>query len=128
MHGCVVQALALVGYCAPTGGPGPSVLSLDGGGIRGLIAIEVLRHLERLTGRRVNDLFDYIIGVSTGAIIAAVIGLCLATSHHLTHLSLSYQPLWFAGGGVGNLDTASKLYHTLSKEMFGNTSLIGGEL
>lgn len=32
-----------------------------------------------------------------------------------------------AGGGVGNLDTASKMYHTLSKEMFGNTSVIGGK-
>lgn len=101
---CMLQALALVGYCAPTRGPGPSVLALDGGGIRGLIAIEVLRHLERLTGTRVNDLFDYIIGVSTGAIIAAVIGRCTASpsprprprprslslAHSLTSRSVSF--------------------------------------
>lgn len=30
------------------------------------------------------------------------------------------------GGGVGNLDTANEMYLTLSKKMFGNTSLIGG--
>ncbi|XP_048004491.1 calcium-independent phospholipase A2-gamma-like [Leguminivora glycinivorella] len=101
--GIVKEALALMGYTGPTKGPGPNILSIDGGGIRGLIAIEVLRHLERLTGRRVQDMFDYIIGVSTGAIIAAVIG-----------------------GGVGTLDTANQMYMTLSKEMFGNTSLIGG--
>ncbi|KAI8423802.1 hypothetical protein MSG28_012813 [Choristoneura fumiferana] len=101
--GIVKEALALMGYTGPTKGPGPNILSIDGGGIRGLIAIEVLRHLEKLTGRRVQDMFDYIIGVSTGAIIAAVIG-----------------------GGVGTLETANQMYMTLSKEMFGNTSLIGG--
>lgn len=97
-----MQALALVGYCGPTLGRGPAVLALDGGGIRGLIAIEVLRHLERLTGRRVNDLFDYIIGVSTGAIIAAVIGQCTqalsrAREHVLalprTHAALPHSHL-----------------------------------
>ncbi|KOB75232.1 Phospholipase [Operophtera brumata] len=128
VNGIVDEALALVGYCAPTHGPGPSVLSLDGGGIRGLIAIEVLRHLERLTGRRVDELFDYIIGVSTGAIIAAVIGLSQSHAHTPPHArSHSLTLLCSAGGGVGNLETASKLYHTLSKEMFGDTSLIGGE-
>lgn len=63
-----------MGYTSPTKFRGPNVLSIDGGGIRGIIAIEILRHLEKLTGRRVQDMFDYIIGVSTGAIIAAVIG------------------------------------------------------
>lgn len=68
------QALALLGYTGPTKSRGPNILSIDGGGIRGIIAIEILRHLEKLTGRKVQDMFDYIIGVSTGAIIAAVIG------------------------------------------------------
>ncbi|CAH2058302.1 unnamed protein product, partial [Iphiclides podalirius] len=103
VKGIVNEALALMGYTGPTKGPGPNILSIDGGGIRGIIAIEILRHLERMTGRRVQDMFDYIIGVSTGAIIAAVIG-----------------------SGIGNLDTANHMYHTLSKKMFGNTSLIGG--
>lgn len=63
-----------MGYTGPTKSRGPNILSIDGGGIRGIIAIEILRHLERLTGRKVQEMFDYIIGVSTGAIIAAVIG------------------------------------------------------
>ncbi|XP_013165315.1 PREDICTED: calcium-independent phospholipase A2-gamma-like [Papilio xuthus] len=103
VKGIVNEALALMGYTGPTKGPGPNILSIDGGGIRGIIAIEILRHLEKLTGQKVQDMFDYIIGVSTGAIIAAVIG-----------------------SGVGNLETANQMYHTLSKKMFGNTSLIGG--
>lgn len=103
VNGLVNEALALMGYTGPTKSRGPNILSIDGGGIRGIIAIEILRHLERLTGRKVQEIFDYIIGVSTGAIIAAVIA-----------------------SGAGNLETATQMYHTLSKQMFGNTSLIGG--
>ena len=46
------------------------VLFLDGGGIRGLVQIEVLMELERRTGRKITELFDWIIGTSTGGIVA----------------------------------------------------------
>jgi uncharacterized protein len=55
------------------------ILALDGGGIRGMISLGVLRQLERKlaerTGRgadfRLSDFFDLVGGTSTGAIIAA---------------------------------------------------------
>jgi uncharacterized protein len=62
------------------GGPRPrKLLALDGGGIRGVLTLEVLLRMEELlaeaTGRgeefRLCDFFDYIGGTSTGAIIAA---------------------------------------------------------
>lgn len=46
------------------------ILSIDGGGIRGLIPAIVLSHLERKTGCRVVDLFDFIAGSSTGGLLA----------------------------------------------------------
>lgn len=46
------------------------LLSIDGGGIRGLIPALVLAEIERLTGRRAHELFDAIAGTSTGGIIA----------------------------------------------------------
>lgn len=49
---------------------GSRILFLDGGGVRGLIQIEVLEQLERETGRRVTELFDWIVGTSTGGIVA----------------------------------------------------------
>ena len=49
---------------------GSRVLSLDGGGMKGLIQIEVLSRLEESTGRKVTELFDWIIATSTGAIVA----------------------------------------------------------
>ena len=46
------------------------ILSIDGGGVRGLIPALVLSKLEKLTGRPVSDLFDLIAGTSTGGILA----------------------------------------------------------
>jgi hypothetical protein len=54
------------------------LLAIDGGGIRGILALGVLRRIEALlkarSGRadfRLSDYFDYIAGTSTGGIIAA---------------------------------------------------------
>jgi patatin-like phospholipase/acyl hydrolase len=61
---------------AEAGGP-YRLLALDGGGIRGLITLEVLVRLEELLAQALDDesfrlskFFDYIGGTSTGAIIA----------------------------------------------------------
>jgi len=52
------------------------ILALDGGGIRGILTLEVLARIENMlaekTGKkRLCDFFDYIGGTSTGAVIAA---------------------------------------------------------
>jgi len=46
------------------------ILSIDGGGIRGIIPALVLAEIEHQTGRRIADLFDLIAGTSTGGILA----------------------------------------------------------
>jgi len=49
---------------------GDRVLTLDGGGIKGLILIEMLSAIEKATGERIVDLFDWFVGTSTGGILA----------------------------------------------------------
>jgi patatin-like phospholipase/acyl hydrolase len=49
------------------------VLSIDGGGIRGLIPAIVLTEIERRSGRRIWELFDLIAGTSTGGILACAL-------------------------------------------------------
>lgn len=46
------------------------VLSIDGGGIRGLIPALLLAELEWQTGRPISECFDLIAGTSTGGILA----------------------------------------------------------
>lgn len=46
------------------------VLSIDGGGIRGLIPAVVCEHIEKESGEPIHKLFNLIAGTSTGGIIA----------------------------------------------------------
>lgn len=46
------------------------VLSIDGGGIRGIIPSMILAEIEKRTGKRIHEMFDLIAGTSTGGIIA----------------------------------------------------------
>jgi hypothetical protein len=65
--------------------PGPKrLLALDGGGLRGLLTIEILARLEELLRNAMGDVnlvladfFDYVGGTSTGAVIATCISLGL---------------------------------------------------
>ena len=52
------------------------LLALDGGGIRGVLSLEILAEIEKKIAAktgvdRLGDYFDYVAGTSTGAIIAA---------------------------------------------------------
>lgn len=49
------------------------LLSLDGGGIRGLVLIQFLIAIEKFAGCPVRELFDWIAGTSTGGILALAI-------------------------------------------------------
>lgn len=51
------------------------ILSIDGGGIRGLIPALLLAELERRTGRPIAESFDLIAGTSTGGILACALTL-----------------------------------------------------
>ena len=49
------------------------ILSIDGGGIRGIIPAMILAELERRAGRPACRLFDLIAGTSTGGVIALAV-------------------------------------------------------
>jgi uncharacterized protein len=97
-----------VSYREKVSSPGPKkLLALDGGGIRGVLSLEVLAAIEQMLRSELNagdtfvlaDYFDYVAGTSTGAIIAA--GLAIGMS-------------------VGEL---RKLYAQHGAEMFDRASL-----
>ena len=63
--------------------PPHKLLALDGGGIRGVMTLEILREIERMLQQELGrddsfvlaDYFDYVAGTSTGAIIATCLSL-----------------------------------------------------
>ena len=85
---------------APEKPRGLRLLSLEGGGIKGLALIWQLRALERAAGRPIHELFDLIGGVSTGGIIA----LGLARGVPLRELE--------------------KMYHDIGRDVFGSQSAV----
>ena len=49
------------------------ILSLDGGGIRGVISAVILAEVERLINQPLNEYFDLIAGTSTGSILGTAV-------------------------------------------------------
>jgi len=53
------------------------VLSIDGGSMRGLLALHCLAYLEKRSGRPACELFDVMVGTSSGAFIVAALSVPL---------------------------------------------------
>ncbi|XP_049921304.1 calcium-independent phospholipase A2-gamma-like isoform X1 [Epinephelus moara] len=96
------ESLALIGYVDPVKGRGIRVLSIDGGGTRGVVPLQVLKLLEAETGKKIHQLFDYICGVSTGAVLAFMLG--------LAHFSL---------------EECADMYRRFGSEVFRQNPLVG---
>jgi len=71
----------------------PRLLSLDGGGVRGLSSLLILQELMQEIGRRKDqevplpcEYFDLIGGTSTGGLIAIMLGR-LRMANYLQHLT-----------------------------------------
>ena len=91
------------------------ILSIDGGGIRGIIPAMVLADIERRTGRRISELFDFVTGTSTGGLLALALtlpgqeGQPRCTAYDLVRLYESEgeqvfsRTLWHKVRALGNL-------------------------
>ena len=114
------------------------VLSIDGGGIRGIIPALVLAEIEKQQGKRIYELFDLICGTSTGGILT--LGLLKdngegVAQYSAKDLSKIYQDrggeifsrsLWKGVSSVGGI-TDEKYSHkgleSVLEEYFGNEPL-----
>lgn len=108
------------------------ILSLDGGGIKGLFSAAVLAHLEEDLNCKVADHFDLIVGTSTGGIIALGLGFGL-TPKEIVDFYVKQGPRIFAKGYMARAGRAcqhiafrkfaSKGLEQALKEVFGEATL-----
>jgi uncharacterized protein len=112
------------------------ILSLDGGGIRGLISLQILKRVERMLREathnprlKLADWFDFIGGTSTGAIIAS----CLALGLEVRQIEAFY--LHCAREMFRSASLIERLWYRYEKdrlccklrEIFGPETTLGSE-
>lgn len=61
---------------------GLRILSMDGGGMKGMTTVQMLKQIEQGTGKRIHELFDLICGTSTGGMLAVALGIKHMTLDH----------------------------------------------
>lgn len=60
------------------------ILTIDGGGVRGMIPACALAELEQQAGKRAKDIFSFMAGTSTGSIIVAALALGIPAAEIVT--------------------------------------------
>ncbi|GAX35809.1 patatin-like phospholipase family protein [Nodularia sp. NIES-3585] len=113
------------------------ILSLDGGGIRGIVAAKMLAAIQKEIGQPLNKYFDLIAGTSTGSILAAGIAAGLTSEEiieiykqkgavifpYKSRFSLKRIPLLLKYGLSAPKFSDDGLT-TVLKETLGNTKLL----
>lgn len=115
--------VAGMGACAEHHGAGQPrggrLLCLDGGGIRGLLLIQMLLELEKVVHRPIVKCFDWIAGTSTGGILA--IGLASGkTLNEILCLYFRMKEHTF----VGSRPYPSEALENILKECFGSDTVM----
>ncbi|GBE62754.1 patatin-like phospholipase family protein [Babesia ovata] len=114
-------------------GRGLRVLSIDGGGTKGVVILEILEQIEKILGRPLHEVFDFVCGTSCGGIIGALLALekgCIADirrvfedfmvkvfnkdSYHVTGRRLITRHAYYD----------EKTLYDILRKVFGNAELI----
>jgi len=77
------------------------ILSLNGGGIRGYLTLKVLEYIEAQSNCKISDMFDLIVGTSSGALIGSMLDMpaaYIANALVSSYKDRLFKPNWFSFG------------------------------
>ncbi|MGE5108185.1 MAG: patatin-like phospholipase family protein [Sphingobacteriales bacterium] len=104
------------------------ILALDGGGMRGILTIQLLKKLEEVAGIPCYELFDMVAGTSTGGIIAGLIVKGLTAQQieekykDLIDKVFQHRPL--GNRFINPPQFSKKIYRELLKDIIGATTTL----
>jgi hypothetical protein len=105
-----------------------ALLCLDGGGIRGIMTIQLLKELEQQAGAPCHQIFDMVAGTSTGGIIAGLVA-AGRTAVEIDHLYRTFVTKvftrrdLFASQFLNPPAWTKTRYRKILKETLGNVTL-----
>lgn len=95
------------------------LLCMDGGGIRGLVLVQMLLEIERLAQTPIHHMFDWVAGTSTGGILALELGAGKTMKQCMCmYLRMKEQAF------VGSRPYASDNLENLLKDTLGSTTVM----
>jgi len=87
-----------------------NALSINGGGIRGIIPCSVLVSLEQHTGKLTRDIFSYVAGTSTGALLAAGVAAGIPASRLLDVYAAQSKEIFTPSGVIADAKRVAEGY------------------
>jgi hypothetical protein len=111
------------------------LLALDGGGIRGVITLEILAAIENIVRARLGpdavlaDYFDYVAGTSTGAIIAACLSVGMSVDDVCQFYVTSGPEMFSRAGMLRRFHYKFEQDRLASQlqQVFGSTTTLGSD-
>lgn len=88
------------------------ILSIDGGGIRGIIPAMILAKLEELTSKPIYRMFDLIAGTSTGSIMALALAMPSADNKDMPAHTAGQLVNFYAD--KGNRIFSTNIFHKIA--------------
>ncbi|XAR53777.1 Phospholipase A(1) [Bertholletia excelsa] len=91
----------------PVSKQGLRILSMDGGGMKGLLTVQILKEIEKRTGARIHEMFDLICGTSTGGMLAVALAIKQMSLDKCEEIYKTLGKLVFADSVPKDNETAS---------------------
>ncbi|HUB77291.1 MAG TPA: patatin-like phospholipase family protein [Bryobacteraceae bacterium] len=85
-------------------------LSINGGGIRGIVPCSVLASLEQQRGKLTRDIFSYVAGTSTGALLAAGVAAGIPAGQLLDVYTTQSREIFTPTGAIADIKRAAEGY------------------